>query len=100
TTLPPLTLPLILPQQQTHVPTTTTAPSTSLQNLPTFDSLFKFKDRVKALENDFSEFKQTNQFATTLSSIPDIVDNYLGSKLKDVVDVAVQLKSYKLRDEA
>ncbi|GJR96793.1 hypothetical protein Tco_0268967 [Tanacetum coccineum] len=61
TILPPLPLPLILPQQQTPVPTTTTAP--------------------------------------TLSSIPDI-DNYLGSKLKDAVDVAVQLKSEKLRDEA
>ncbi|GKE84603.1 hypothetical protein Tco_1558345 [Tanacetum coccineum] len=99
TILPPLPLPLILPQQQTPVPTTTTAPSTSQQNLPTFGSLFKFKDKVKALENDFSKFKQTNQFATALSSIPDI-DNYLGSKLKDAVDVAVQLKSEKLRDEA
>ncbi|GJV55735.1 hypothetical protein Tco_1456740, partial [Tanacetum coccineum] len=29
---------------------------------------------VKALEDDFLEFKQTNQFATTVSSIPGIVD--------------------------
>ncbi|GJV57294.1 hypothetical protein Tco_1458299, partial [Tanacetum coccineum] len=56
-TLPPPPIPLIQPQQQTIVP------STSLQNLPTFGSLFKFKDRVKALEDDFLEFKQTNLFA-------------------------------------
>ncbi|GKD93834.1 hypothetical protein Tco_1373671 [Tanacetum coccineum] len=30
----------------------------------------------------------------------NIVDNYLGSKIKDVVDVAVQLKTNKLREDA
>ncbi|GJX90051.1 hypothetical protein Tco_0343377 [Tanacetum coccineum] len=60
TTLPPPPIPLAQPQQQTPVPTPAIVPSTSLQNLPTFGSLFKFKDRVKALEDDFSEFKQTN----------------------------------------
>ncbi|GJT83528.1 hypothetical protein Tco_1057870, partial [Tanacetum coccineum] len=35
-----------------------------------------------------------------LSLIPNIVDNYLGLKLKDAVDVAVQLKSDKLRKDA
>ncbi|GKB66732.1 hypothetical protein Tco_0928144 [Tanacetum coccineum] len=52
------------------------------------------------MEDSFLEFKQTNQFATTLSSIPNIIDNYLGSKLNDAVDVVVQLKSDKLIDEA
>ncbi|GJV91220.1 hypothetical protein Tco_1539033 [Tanacetum coccineum] len=42
----------------------------------------------------------TNQHATDLSSIPNIVDNYLGSKLKEAVDVAVQLKSDRIREEA
>ncbi|GJY89566.1 hypothetical protein Tco_0504762 [Tanacetum coccineum] len=41
--------------------------------------------------------KQTNQFAEALSSIPGIVDKYLATKMKDTVDVAVQLKSDKLR---
>ncbi|GKC26603.1 hypothetical protein Tco_1033897 [Tanacetum coccineum] len=86
--------------QQTPVPTTSTALCTSLQNLPTFGSLFKFEDRVKDLEDDFSAFKQTNQFAIALSLIPSIVNNYLDSKLKDAVDVAVQLESDRLRDEA
>ncbi|GKB29805.1 hypothetical protein Tco_0869206 [Tanacetum coccineum] len=35
-----------------------------------------------------------------VSLIPAIVDKYLASKLKDVVDVAIQLQSNKLREEA
>ncbi|GKC66587.1 hypothetical protein Tco_1099185 [Tanacetum coccineum] len=55
---------------------------------------------VLRLEADFSEFKQTNPYATALSLIPNIVDTYLGSKLKESVDVAVQLKFDRLREEA
>ncbi|GKB64611.1 hypothetical protein Tco_0920797, partial [Tanacetum coccineum] len=73
---------------------------TTSQDLPNFGSLFGFNTRLKILEDNFLEFKQTNQYATTFSSIPNIVDNYLGSKLKDAVDVAVQLKSDKLREDA
>ncbi|GJQ99003.1 hypothetical protein Tco_0521988 [Tanacetum coccineum] len=47
-----------------------------------------------------SELKQNYQFAEALSSIPGIVDKYLETKVKDTVDVAVQLKSEKLREEA
>ncbi|GKD86521.1 hypothetical protein Tco_1357675, partial [Tanacetum coccineum] len=47
-----------------------------------------------------SEFKQINQFAKVVSSIPAIIDNYLASKLKDAVDVAIQLQSNKIREEA
>ncbi|GJT12809.1 hypothetical protein Tco_0859851 [Tanacetum coccineum] len=53
-----------------------------------------------ALEDNFSEFKQTNQYAEALSSIPGIVDQYLANKLKEAVDVAVQLKSDRIREEA
>ncbi|GKC94609.1 hypothetical protein Tco_1160051 [Tanacetum coccineum] len=55
---------------------------------------------LKALEDNFSEFKQTNQYAEALSSIPGIVDQYLANKMKEVVDVAVQLKSNRIREEA
>ncbi|GKC33578.1 hypothetical protein Tco_1045962, partial [Tanacetum coccineum] len=72
TPLPPP--PFIQPQQQTPIPTPIIILSTSLQNLLTFGSLFKFKYRVKALEDDFLEFKQTNQFASVVTLIPDIVD--------------------------
>ncbi|GKB87461.1 hypothetical protein Tco_0959733, partial [Tanacetum coccineum] len=88
------------PQQLTPVPTPTIVPSISLQNLPTFDSVFKFEDRVKVLEDDFSEFKQTNQFAAAVSSIPGIVDTYLANKMNEAVKTAVQLQSDRLRDEA
>ncbi|GJV21687.1 hypothetical protein Tco_1370707 [Tanacetum coccineum] len=74
-TLPPPPLPLIQQRTQTPLPIPTTAPS-------------------------LSEFIQTNQYATTLSSIPNIVDNYLGLKLKEAVDVVVQLKSDRIREEA
>ncbi|GKG24492.1 hypothetical protein Tco_0395120, partial [Tanacetum coccineum] len=47
-----------------------------------------------------SEFKQTNQFADAVSSIPDIVDNYLASKMKETIGVAVQLQINKLIEEA
>nr|GEY54902.1 hypothetical protein [Tanacetum cinerariifolium] len=60
TTLPPPPTPLITYLQQTPVPTPATVPSSSLQDLPNFSSLFGFDHRLKALEYDFSEFKQTN----------------------------------------
>ncbi|GKB83360.1 hypothetical protein Tco_0950255 [Tanacetum coccineum] len=37
---------------------------------------------------------------TAVSSIPGIVDNYLASKMKETVYVAVQLQTNKLREEA
>ncbi|GKF37358.1 hypothetical protein Tco_0114116, partial [Tanacetum coccineum] len=54
---------------------------------------------VSSLEIELSELKQTNQFAEAVASIPGIVDNYLTSKMKYEVSVALQLKSNKLREE-
>ncbi|GJZ47393.1 hypothetical protein Tco_0601225 [Tanacetum coccineum] len=85
TTLPPPPIPLIQPLQQTPVPTPTIAPSSSLQNLPTFGSLFKFEDRVKALEDNFSEFKQTNLFTEAVSSILGIIDKYLANQMNEAL---------------
>ncbi|GJU52369.1 putative reverse transcriptase domain-containing protein [Tanacetum coccineum] len=53
-----------------------------------------------SLETEQSEHKQTNQFAEALSSILGIFDNHLASKMKDVVNVVVQLKSNKLKEVA
>ncbi|GKB05713.1 hypothetical protein Tco_0833908, partial [Tanacetum coccineum] len=63
-------------------------------------SLFKFEDRVKALEDDFLEFKKTNLFAEAVSSIPGIVDKYLANQMNEAVKAAVQLQSDRLREEA
>ncbi|GJR09979.1 hypothetical protein Tco_0792631 [Tanacetum coccineum] len=100
TTLPPPPTPLISHLQQTPVPTPTTVPRSSLQDLPNFGSLFGFDHRLKTLENDFSEFKQTNQFAAAVSSIPGIVDMYLANKMNEAVKTVIQLQSDRLRDES
>ncbi|GJV77810.1 hypothetical protein Tco_1509394, partial [Tanacetum coccineum] len=60
TTLPPPPTPLITHLQQTPVPTPPTVPSSSLQDLPNFGSLFGFDYRLKTLKNNFSKFNQTN----------------------------------------
>ncbi|GJR31034.1 hypothetical protein Tco_1107266 [Tanacetum coccineum] len=79
-------------------PATTT--SSLLENLPNFASLFGFDHRLKALEDNFSEFRQTNQYADALSSIPGTVDQYLANKMQEAVDVAVQLKYDRFREES
>ncbi|GKC98493.1 hypothetical protein Tco_1168768 [Tanacetum coccineum] len=47
-----------------------------------------------------SEFNQTSKFAEVVSSILGIFDQYLASKMKEAVDVAVRLQSNKLKEEA
>ncbi|GJV96467.1 hypothetical protein Tco_1548044 [Tanacetum coccineum] len=100
TTLPSPPTPLITHMQQTLVPTPTTILSSSLQNLPNFGSLFGIDHRLKTLETYFSEFKQTNQFAKVVSSIPSIVDNYLANKMNEAIKTVVQLQSDRLQEEA
>ncbi|GJV86337.1 putative reverse transcriptase domain-containing protein [Tanacetum coccineum] len=69
---PPTPTPLFTQLQQPPILTPTTTPSSLLQNLPNFGLLFGFDNRLKALEDNFLEFKQTNQYAEALSSIPGI----------------------------
>ncbi|GKC49629.1 hypothetical protein Tco_1072374 [Tanacetum coccineum] len=100
TTLPLPPTPLITDLQQIPVPTPTTVPSSSLQDLPNFGSLFGFDHRLKTLETNFSELNQTNQFAAAVSSILGAFDVYLANKMHEAVKTAVQLQSDILRDEA
>nr|GFD44993.1 hypothetical protein [Tanacetum cinerariifolium] len=44
-----------------------------LENLPTFNSAFRFEERLRLLETSFFEYRQTNQFADAVSAIPGIV---------------------------
>ncbi|GKC97094.1 hypothetical protein Tco_1162536, partial [Tanacetum coccineum] len=78
--------------QKTPVPTPTIVPSSSLQDLPNFGSLFGFDHRLKTLETDFSEFKQTNQFSEAVSFIPGIVDAYLVNKMNEAVKTVKIIK--------
>ncbi|GKE56359.1 hypothetical protein Tco_1495544, partial [Tanacetum coccineum] len=73
--------------------------STSLVDVPV-TTIAEMPLSLKTLENDFSEFKQTNQFAAAVSSIPDIVDTYLANKMNEAVKIAVQLQSDRLKDKA
>ncbi|GJS53067.1 hypothetical protein Tco_0626429 [Tanacetum coccineum] len=100
TNRPPTPNPLFIQLQQPPILTPATTPSSSLQNLPNFASLFGFDYRLKALEDNFSELRQTNQYAEALSSIPGIVDHYLANKMQEAVDVAVQLKYDRIREES
>ncbi|GKB24164.1 hypothetical protein Tco_0863565 [Tanacetum coccineum] len=99
-TLLPSPTPFISNLQQTPVPSPATFPSSSLQDLPNFGSLFGFDHRLKTLETEFSEYKQMNQFAETISSIPGIVDAYLANKINEAVKTDVQLQLDRLIDEA
>ncbi|GKF35383.1 hypothetical protein Tco_0108583 [Tanacetum coccineum] len=100
TTLPPPPTPLITHLQQTPVPTPATVPSSSLQDLPNFGSVFGFDHRLKTLETNFFKLNQTNQFAAAVSLIPSIIDAYLANKMHEAVKTAVKLQSDRLRDEA
>ncbi|GJR19169.1 hypothetical protein Tco_0967696 [Tanacetum coccineum] len=100
TNRPPTSNPLVIQLQQPPILTPATTPSSSLQNLPNFASLFGFDYRLKSLEDNFSELRQTNQYAEALSSIPGIVDHYLANKMQEAVDVAVQLKYDRIREES
>nr|GFB67006.1 hypothetical protein [Tanacetum cinerariifolium] len=78
----------------------TTAPSTIIQNLPDFGSLFGFDNRLRTLEVNFSEFMQMNQFAGAVSAIPGIVQRYMDQQMNEAVKVVVQIQSDRLCNEA
>ncbi|GJX95624.1 hypothetical protein Tco_0351422 [Tanacetum coccineum] len=108
TTVPPLP-PFFHPLQQEATPTptpttftttTSTNPTVTLPEIPNFASVFKFDQKVSTIESELFELKQTNQFAEATSSIPGIVDLYIDTMMKEAMDVAVQLQTNKLREEA
>nr|GEW11447.1 hypothetical protein [Tanacetum cinerariifolium] len=87
TTLPPPTISIILHVQQTPAPSLANVPSSSLQDLPNFGSLFGFDHRLKTLETNFSKFMQTNQLAEAVSLIPDNQGASQGSSLQDFAKI-------------
>nr|GEW66982.1 hypothetical protein [Tanacetum cinerariifolium] len=73
-------------------------PSEVPQNLPTFASVFRFEDKPKSLEANFSEFRQTNLFAEAIYAILSIVDQYMNQQMNEAVRLAVQIQTDRLRD--
>nr|GFC33453.1 hypothetical protein [Tanacetum cinerariifolium] len=63
-----------------------TIPSIILENLPTFNSAFRFEERLRSLETSFSEYRQTNQFADAVYAIPEVIRE------------AVQIQTDRLQD--
>nr|GEV23689.1 retrovirus-related Pol polyprotein from transposon TNT 1-94 [Tanacetum cinerariifolium] len=101
----PITTPTMTSSTIATTTTTSQAPilltvsSNIIQHLPSFSSLFHFDDRIRSLEENFSEFRQTNQFAGAVSYIPGIVNHYMDQQMNEAVKVAVQIQSDRLYDE-
>nr|GEY16941.1 hypothetical protein [Tanacetum cinerariifolium] len=102
-------LPITTPTMTSSIIATTTTTSQApilptissniIQHLPSFGSLFCFDDRLRSLEENFSEFRQMNQFVGAVSLIPGIVNHYMDQQMNEAVKVAVQIQSDRLRDE-
>nr|GFD04980.1 hypothetical protein [Tanacetum cinerariifolium] len=75
-----------------------TIPSIILENLPMFNSAFRFEERLRLLETSFSEYRQTNQFADAVSAIPGIVHQYMDQQMKEAVREAIQIQTDGLQD--
>nr|GFC62905.1 hypothetical protein [Tanacetum cinerariifolium] len=73
-----------------------TIPSIILENLPPFNSTFRFEERLRLLETSFYEYRQTNQFADAVSAIPGIVHQYIDQQMKEAVREAVQIQTDQL----
>nr|GEY87243.1 hypothetical protein [Tanacetum cinerariifolium] len=76
----------------------TPIPSDILQTLLTFASVFRFEDRVKSLEVNFSEFMRTNQSSEAISNILGIVHQYMHQEMTEAVREAVQTQTNQLQD--
>nr|GFC18025.1 hypothetical protein [Tanacetum cinerariifolium] len=75
-----------------------TIPSIILENLPTFNSAFRFEERLRLLETSFNEYRQTNQVAGAVSAILGIVHQFIDQQLKEAVREVVQQKTDQLQD--
>nr|GEY34106.1 retrotransposon protein, putative, unclassified [Tanacetum cinerariifolium] len=71
----------------------TPIPSEVLQNLPTFKSVFRFEDRVKSLEVNFSEFMRTNQSPEAIFNISGIVHQYMHQEMTEAKIIKEHVKS-------
>nr|GFC97119.1 hypothetical protein [Tanacetum cinerariifolium] len=65
----PFTIAIITTSKDAPIPPTTIL-SIILENLPTFNSAFRFDETLRSLETTFSEYRQTNSFVDAVSAIP------------------------------
>nr|GEY31842.1 hypothetical protein [Tanacetum cinerariifolium] len=76
----------------------TPIPSDVLQTLPTFALVFRFEEKVKSLEVNFSEFMRTNQSTGSVFNISCLVHQYMHQEMMEVVREAVQTQTDRLQD--
>nr|GEV74322.1 hypothetical protein [Tanacetum cinerariifolium] len=93
----PITAPTMTPSTIATITTISQAPtlptitpSDIIQHISCFGSLFRFDDRLRSLEENFSEFRQTNHFAGAVSAIPGIIHRYIDQQMNEAVRVVVQ----------
>nr|GFC31317.1 hypothetical protein [Tanacetum cinerariifolium] len=91
----PSTIATITTSNDVPIPPTT-IPSIILENLPTFNSAFRFDERLRSLETTFSEYRQTNPFVDAVSAIPSIVHQYMTQQMTEAIKEAVQIQTDRL----
>nr|GEX89960.1 hypothetical protein [Tanacetum cinerariifolium] len=77
----------------------TTVPSNIIQNLLNFGSLFRFDDRLRSLEANFSEFRQTNQFAGATDRLRDEAQRENDEYLKSVDENMKKIIKEQVKDQ-
>ncbi|GJX27824.1 hypothetical protein Tco_0235903 [Tanacetum coccineum] len=95
TTVPPTIPPFTpIPQLSTLTPTPTTKETTSPPALPKFSSLFRFDQRVSALEKDLSQFKQsyTTEFEKEAQAEKDRYIYITEKLIKDIIKDEIKRK--------
>nr|GFA32943.1 hypothetical protein [Tanacetum cinerariifolium] len=84
----PSTIATITTSSDAPIPPTT-IPRTILENLPTFNSVFRFDERLRSLETTFSEYRQTNPFVDAVSAILGIVHQYMTQQMTEAIQEAL-----------
>nr|GFB01084.1 hypothetical protein [Tanacetum cinerariifolium] len=79
-TMTPSTIATITTSRDAPIPPTT-IPSIIPENLPTFNSAFRFDERLRSLKTTFSEYRQTNLFVDVVHAIPGIVHQYMTQQM-------------------
>nr|GEW32737.1 hypothetical protein [Tanacetum cinerariifolium] len=80
----PSTIATITTSSEAPIPPPT-IPSIILENLPTFNSAFRFEERLRSLETSFSEYRQSNLFADVVSAILGIVQQFMTQQMMKAV---------------
>ncbi|GJS20382.1 hypothetical protein Tco_0449014, partial [Tanacetum coccineum] len=86
--------------EDTHVIITDVTPEVQQQSSSVSSGFISKHAQTLIRKENSQKFKQTNQFAAAVSSVPGIVDTYLANKMNEAVKTIVQIQSDRLRDEA